>query len=407
MPYDVIVVGAGAAGLMAAGTAVKARKQVLLLDKNERPARKVMITGKGRCNLTNRTDVNGLIAAVTRNGKFLYSAFHRFSAEDTICLFEELGVPLKTERGNRVFPVSDKAVDIVDALARYAKGAMYVTGRAVELLMENGAVLGVKTEDGRSFFAESVILATGGMSYPTTGSTGDGYALAEAAGHTLQPSSPSLVPLEAHDGWVTDLQGLALKNIGLSVYEEGVAKPIYTDFGELMFAHFGITGPTVLSASAHLQPEKIARYTFFIDLKPALDEKQLDARVLRDFSKYSNKDIKNAMADLLPQRLIPVIIKKSGLNAAMKVNQLTKSERTALVTTLKSLPVHVHRFRPLEEAIVTRGGVKTNEISPTTMESKCCKGLFFAGELMDVDAYTGGFNLQIAFSTGFLAGENA
>ncbi len=407
MPYDVIVVGAGAAGLMAAGTAARAGKKVALLEKNARPARKVMITGKGRCNLTNRTDNNGLIAAAVHGGKFLYSAFHRFSAEDTIRLLEDLGVPLKTERGNRVFPVSDKAVDIVDALARYAKGAQYITGRASELLIENGAVRGVTTEDGRSFVAGSVVLATGGLSYPATGSTGDGYALAQAAGHTVQPLYPSLVPLEVQDGWVTTLQGLALKNVGVSVYEAGKPKPVYTDFGELLFAHFGITGPTVLSASAHLEPAKISSYTVSIDLKPALDEKQLDQRILRDFAKYSNKDLKNAMVDLLPQRLIPVILRKAGIDMAAKPNQLQKVQRAALVRLLKELPVSVRGFRPIEEAIVTRGGVTTAEISPATMQSKLCRGLFFAGEIMDVDAYTGGFNLQIAFSTGFLAGENA
>lgn len=407
MPYDVIIVGAGAAGLLAAGTAVRAGKTVALLEKNARPARKVMITGKGRCNLTNHTDNNGLISAAVHGGKFLYSAFHRFSAEDTMRLFESLGVPLKTERGNRVFPVSDKAVDIVDALARYAAGAQFIRGRVSALLIEDGAVHGVQTEDGRCFSAGSVVLATGGLSYPATGSTGDGYALAKAAGHTVQPLSPSLVPLEAQDGWVTDLQGLALKNVGVSVYEAGKAKPVYTDFGELLFTHFGVSGPTVLSASAHLQPERIDRYTLQIDLKPALDIKQLDQRILRDFAKYANKDLKNAMADLLPQRLIPVLLRKAALDASAKPNQLTKAQRAVLVQTLKALPLTLRRFRPVEEAVVTRGGVKTAEISPSTMQSKLCKGLFFAGEIMDVDAYTGGFNLQIAFSTGFLAGENA
>lgn len=407
MPYDVIVVGGGAAGLMAAGTALRAGKNVALLERNDRCARKVMITGKGRCNVTNAVDINGLISAVPHGGKFLYSAFNRFSAEDTMRLFEELGVPLKIERGNRVFPVSDKAVDIVDALVRYAKNAKRITGRAVELLIKNGAVCGVRTEDGRCFEAGSVILATGGLSYPSTGSTGDGYAMAKAAGHTVQPLHPSLVPLEVQEGWVTALQGLALKNIAVSIYEQGKSKPVYTDFGELMFAHFGITGPTVLSASAHLNPEKIGQYTVCIDLKPALDAKQLDQRILRDFAKYSNKGLKNAMTDLLPQRLIPIVIRCAGLHAELKVNQLARSQREGLVQTLKSLPLSVKKFRPVEEAIVTRGGVTTAEIHPSVMESKLCKNLFFAGEVMDVDAYTGGFNLQIAFSTGFLAGENA
>lgn len=407
MTYDVIIVGAGAAGLMAAGTAVRAGKKVALIEKNARPARKVMITGKGRCNLTNHTDNNDLIAATVHGGKFLYSAFNSFSAEDTMQLFESLGVRLKVERGNRVFPESDKAVDIVDALTRYAKGAQYITGCAAKLLIENGRVQGVVTEDGRSLNSCSVVLATGGMSYPGTGSTGDGYALAKSAGHTVQPLYPSLVPLEVRDGWVTPLQGLSLKNVGISVYEPGKSKPCYTDFGELLFTHFGISGPTVLSASAHLEPEKIGSYSLFIDLKPALDEKQLDQRILRDFAKHSSKDLKNAMVDLLPQRMIPVILRKAGLDMALKPNQLTKVQRAAIVRALKALPLEISGFRPIEEAVVTRGGVTTTEISPATMQSKLCKGLFFAGEIMDVDAYTGGFNLQIAFSTGFLAGENA
>lgn len=406
MQYDVIVVGAGAAGLLAAGTAANNGKNVALIERNERPARKVMITGKGRCNVTNYTDVAGLIKAVPQGGKFLYSAFNRFTAEDTMRLIEELGVPLKVERGNRVFPVSDKSVDIVDALVRYAKNAKRITARVSELYLKDGAVCGVKTEDGRTILADSVIIATGGLSYPTTGSTGDGYKLAEAVGHTLQPCYPSLVPLEVQEGWVTDLQGLALKNVGVSVYEQGKSKPVYTDFGELMFAHFGITGPTVLSASSHLKPENIDKYVFYIDLKPALDEKQLDNRLLRDFAKFSNKDLKNAMAELLPSRLIPVIIKKAGLDVASKINQLSKQQRLALVKTLKALPLTVADFRPISEAIITRGGVKTTEINPATMQSKLCKGLYFAGEIIDVDAYTGGFNLQIAFSTGHLAGES-
>ncbi len=407
MEYDVIVVGGGAAGLMAAGTATAAGKKVLLLERNERPARKVMITGKGRCNVTNNTDINGLIAAIPKGGKFLYSAFNRFSAEDTIRLFEELGVPLKTERGNRVFPVSDKSVDIVDALVRYAKSAKRITTRVSELLLEDGALKGVSTEDGQNFYAKSVVLATGGLSYPTTGSTGDGYKFAESAGHTVNPLYPSLVPLETQEGWVTDLQGLSLKNVAVSFYEEGKTKPVFTDFGEMMFAHFGVTGPTVLSASAHLNPDKINQYKMQIDLKPALDEKQLDNRLLRDFSKHANKDLKNAMVDLLPTRLIPIVIRQSGLDIGCKVNQLSKPQRMSLVKTLKALTLQITNFRPISEAVITRGGVKTSEINPATMESKLLNGLYFAGEIIDVDAYTGGFNLQIAFSTGFLAGENS
>ena len=407
MEYDVIVVGGGAAGLMAAGTATSAGKKVLLIERNERPARKVMITGKGRCNVTNNTDINGLISAIPKGGKFLYSAFNRFSAEDTMRLFEELGVPLKTERGNRVFPVSDKSVDIVDALARYAKAAKRITARTTELIIENGVLKGVSTEDGQSFYAKSVVIATGGLSYPTTGSTGDGYKFAESAGHTVNSLYPSLVPLETAEGWVTDLQGLSLKNVAVSFYEEGKTKAVYTDFGEMMFAHFGVTGPTVLSASAHLNPDKINQYKMQIDLKPALDEKQLDNRLLRDFSKHANKDLKNAMVDLLPSRLIPIVIRQSGLDVGCKVNQLSKSQRLSLVKTLKALTLQITDFRPISEAVITRGGVKTSEINPATMESKLLNGLYFAGEIIDVDAYTGGFNLQIAFSTGFLAGENS
>lgn len=407
MDYDVIVVGGGASGLMAAGTAAGLGKRVCIIEKNERPARKVMITGKGRCNVTNDTDVNGLIASVTRNAKFLYSSFRNFSAEDTKTLFTQLGVPLKTERGNRVFPVSDKAVDIVDALVKYAKNAELISDTVTELLFDGGSVIGVNTKSGKTVFANSVILATGGLSYPLTGSTGDGYEFAKSAGHTVSPLYPSLVPLNAHEGWVSDLSGLTLKNIAVLFFEEGKPRPVYTDFGELMFAHFGITGPTVLSASAHLDPEKIDKYTAVIDLKPALDENKLDARILRDFSAYGMKDLKNAMIDLLPSRLIPVVIRQAQLDPARKVSGVTKEERRRIISALKGLKITVTGFRPISEAVVTRGGVNVKEIDPATMESKICRGLYFAGELIDVDAYTGGFNLQIAFATGYTAGLNA
>lgn len=411
MSQKILIVGAGAAGLLAAGTASGLGKDVVILERNERPARKVMITGKGRCNVTNNCkELNELISNVPVNGRFLYSAFSNFMPSDTIDLVEDMGVTLKCERGNRVFPVSDKAVDIVDALTHYGTddGAEIVNGRAKELIIEDGVLKGVRTFEGEEIFADSVIVATGGMSYPQTGSTGDGYELARQAGHTIIEPKPSLVPLTAHEGFCSELMGLSLRNVGMKVVDtKKNNKTVYEDFGEMLFTHFGVSGPMVLSASSHLREMEKNRYHIFIDLKPALTAEQLDARILRDFSENTNKDYINALGALLPRKLIPVVVRLSGIKGNTKVNQITKEERRRLVELLKSFKVTVKGFRPIEEAIVTSGGVKVSEINPKTMESKLLPNLYFAGEVIDVDAYTGGFNLQIAFSTGRLAGENA
>ena len=410
MTAQLIVIGAGAAGLMAAGTAARLGVDTILIERNERPARKVMITGKGRCNVTNAcTSLQDLIASVPVNGRFLYSAFSRFMPADTIDFFESRGVPLKKERGNRVFPVSDKAVDIVDCLVSYAQksGARIVNGRVTQLVIEDGCVKGVKTEDGATITADCVIVATGGMSYPQTGSTGDGYTLAQQAGHSIVSLKPSLVPLEAHEGFCSDLMGLSLRNISIKVYDTKRSnKVIYEDFGEMLFTHFGVSGPVILSASSHIREMERGRYKIGIDLKPALSEEQLDARILRDFSENINRNYINALNSLLPKKLVPVIVKLSRIPMTTKVNQITKEQRKDLAVLLKNFTVTVTDYRPVEEAIVTSGGVDTKQINPKTMESKLVRGLYFAGEVIDVDAYTGGFNLQIAFSTGRLAAQS-
>lgn len=409
MSDKVIVIGAGAAGLMAAGVAAERGKEVILIEKNDKPARKVMITGKGRCNVTNNCNlINDLISNVPTNGRFMYSAFSRFMPSDTIDFFEDMGVSLKVERGDRVFPESDKASDIVDALNAFSQdaGAKRIKGTVKELLIDDLAVKGVVLDDGTELMAESVIVATGGASYPLTGSTGDGYRFAEQAGHTVIDIKPSLVPVVCHEGFCMDLQGLSLKNVEISVYDTETYKEIYKDFGEMLFTHFGVSGPLILSASSHMKDIKERKYEIHIDLKPALSYEQLDKRIQRDFLENSNKNFINALDALLPKKLVPVIVKLSGIKPSTKVNQITKEMRAKLVNILKDMKVTVLRFRPIEEAIITSGGVSTKEIDPKTMESKLCKGLFFAGEVIDVDAYTGGFNLQIAFSTGRLAGES-
>lgn len=383
--------------------------EITVIEKNERPARKLMITGKGRCNVTNNCDIDTLIANVPKNGKFLFSAFSGFSSADTMRLFESLGVPLKTERGNRVFPVSDKAVDIVDALVCAVKksGVKLVRGVAEKIIVKDGAVIGVKTEKGDIYPADSVILATGGMSYPLTGSTGDGYKMAAELSHSVTELKPSLVPLTVHEGFCSRLAGLSLKNVTLSVFEEGKKKPIFSELGEMLFTHFGISGPLTLSASAHMRKIGKAAYTAYIDLKPALSPEQLDSRILRDFEGEKNKDFANSLDKLLPKSIIPVIIALSGIEPSLKVNQISREMRAALIKAIKTMPLHITGFRPIEEAIITGGGISVKEINPSTMESKLVKGLYFAGEIIDADAYTGGFNLQIAFSTGFAAGKNA
>lgn len=407
---NIVIIGGGAAGLMAAISAANKYQgggaKIVVIEKNNRPARKVMITGKGRCNVCNNCDIDTLIANTPRNPRFLYSAFSAFTPQDTIDFFENAGVPLKTERGNRVFPVSDKAVDVVDALVNTAKanGVIIINAEADIVLNENGAIIGVKLANGEVLPADSVVIATGGVSYPVTGSTGDGYRFAKTLGHTVTEVAGSLVPLNCHEGFCTHLSGLTLKNVTLSLFENGKKKPAYSEMGEMLFTHFGISGPLALSASAYVRQGK--EYIVLIDLKPALSMEMLDSRILRDFSELQNKDFINSLDGLLPKSLIPVVVKLSGIERDKKVNQISREERMRLCEVIKKLPLHITGLRPVEEAIITRGGVSVKEINPATMESKLITGLFFAGEVIDVDAFTGGFNLQIAFSTGFLAGQN-
>ncbi len=409
MTNEIIVIGAGAAGMMAAIQAASNGNSVTMLERNDRPGRKIVITGKGRCNVTNATNLlNDLIAAVPVNGRFLYSAFSSFMPQDTIDFFEEQGVPLKIERGNRVFPVSDSSLDIVDALYGAAKkaGVKLRNGRATELVIENGEVIAVKTEDGEILGCSGAIVATGGKSYPGTGSTGDGYELAAQAGHTVTQLKPSLVPLEAHEGFCSQLQGLSLRNVAIRVEDTQKYRTVYEDFGEMIFTHYGVSGPIILSASSHMRDMQKEKYVIHIDLKPALSHEQLDKRVIKDFTENANKDYINSLGLLLPRKLIPVIASLSGIKASTKTNQITREQRAGLVDLLKDFKVTVTGFRPLDEAIITSGGVKVNEVDPKTMRSKLVPNLAFAGEVLDVDAYTGGFNLQIAFSTGYAAGNN-
>ena len=406
--YDVIVVGGGAAGLMAAGTAASRGLKVLLTEKNDRPGKKILISGKGRCNITNNTDVEGLIENTPGNGTFLYSAFYTFSNMDIINLLNELGLETKVERGGRVFPVSDKAKDVVDALNKYVRenGAEIKYNSEVKSLkIADGQVTGVNLSDGSFIPSKKVIICTGGISYPGTGSTGDGYDMAKTVGHRIVDLKPSLVALVTKEEYIKELQGLSLRNIEITVTDKKGRK-VYTDFGELLFTHFGLSGPVILSASRHILPYGYKDVKISIDLKPALDEAKLDSRIQRDFEEYSRKQFKNALDDLLPQKLIPVILKLSQIPPDKFVNQITKAERNNLVMLLKHFEATVCGARSIKEAIVTAGGVDTREINPSTMESKLCKGLFFAGDVIDVDAYTGGFNLTIAFSTGHLAGLN-
>ena len=409
MIFDILVVGAGAAGLMAAGYAAELGAKVCLLEKMDRPGKKLSITGKGRCNVTNNCSRDIFMDSVPGNGKFLYGAFSGFSCQDTIAFFESHGLPLKTERGNRVFPVSDKAQDVVDTLVRYNEegNVTFLKGRAVSLLQEDNTVRGVRLENGKELFAGSVILACGGASYPGTGSNGDGYRLAQEGGHSIRPLKPSLVPLVAVGEDCRDMMGLSLRNIGLSVWDNAKKKEIYRDFGELLFTHFGLSGPVILSASSHMRQMEPGRYRVDIDLKPALRPEQLDARLQRDFSQNLNRDFLNSLSALLPRKLIPVAVKRSGIPGNKKCNSITREERQHFGALLKAFSVDITGFRPIEEAIVTSGGVNVREVSPHTMESKLLPGLFFAGEMLDVDAYTGGFNLQIAFSTGRAAAAGA
>ncbi len=398
----IAVIGGGASGLMAAGTAASYGGCVTLFEKNNMLGKKLLITGKGRCNVTNNCTMEDFMNNVPVNNKFLYSAYTNFTSEDTIEFFENMGVSLKTERGNRVFPVSDKASDIVNALKKYIKNN--------NVKIVNEEVLSIEKESENDFLIVSskekyvfdkVIIATGGASYPGTGSTGFGYSVAKKFGHTVNDIKPSLVPLVIKEDICKKLQGLSLKNIKLSLLEND--KIVYSELGEMLFTHFGMSGPLVLSASSHIRDLK-NKYKISIDLKPGLDEKKLDERILRDFSQNLNKDFSNSLSKLLPQKLIPEIIKLSGIPFDKKVNAITKGQRQNLCILIKNMQFSVEGFRPIEEAIITSGGINIKEINPKTMESKICEGLYFCGEVLDVDGYTGGFNLQIAFSTGYLAG---
>lgn len=403
----IIIIGGGAAGLIASATAAKRGEDVTVIEKNSRPARKVMITGKGRCNVTNACfDLDDLINSVVTNKRFMYSAFSSFMPYDTIALIEEMGVPTKIERGNRVFPESDKAVDIVDALVKNAKqsGVKFVEGTVTSFNTENNVIKSVNLADGTIVDGDAFAICTGGMSYQSTGSTGDGYRLAESVGHSITDIEPALISLVASNGFVPKLQGLSLRNISIKLLDG--EKGIYSDFGEMLFTHYGVSGPVILSASSHMTHPKEHNYKIVIDLKPALDEPTLDKRIQRDFAENTNKDFINSLSKLLPNKLIPVIVKLSGIEPSEKVNQITKPQRQNLVHLLKNFTVNISDFRPINEAIITSGGVDVKEINPKTMGSKIIDNLFFAGEVIDVDAYTGGFNLQVAFSTGYLCGMN-
>lgn len=401
---DVLIIGGGASGLFAAVQLAWQGREVTVVEHMSVPGKKLLITGKGRCNITNNSGIENVMANIPRNPRFLYSALSRFTPEDTMAFFESLGVELKTERGNRVFPVSDKSSSIVGALVNAAKdaGVRFITDKALELIMEDKRVKGVRCEKG-SYFSDNVIVATGGKSYPKTGSMGDGYDFAGQAGHKVTDLTPSLCPVVTEEKEPSEMMGLSLKNCTLSLYERGREKPVFSELGEMLFTHFGLSGPLILSASAHMDKIEKSKYIVSIDLKPALSYEKLDERILRDFGDFPNRDFSNSLNKLLPSKMIPVIIKMSGIMPYKKVNQITRDEREVLVKLLKDLRFTVKSLRPIEEAIITRGGVNVNEISPKTMESKLIKGLYFIGEILDVDAYTGGYNLQIAFSTAYAA----
>lgn len=401
MSYDCIVIGGGPAGMFAAVTAARQGRKVLLLERNDRLGKKLLITGKGRCNVTNDCSAQEVLQNTPRNGRFLYSAMTAFPPEKTKAFFEERGCALKTERGNRVFPVSDKAQSVLDCLQNELRrsGVTVRTARVKSISTENNIVCGVRIHDA-VIETRNVILATGGASYPTTGSTGDGYAMAAELGHTVVPAEGSLVPLETAGTDCQEMQGLSLRNCAVKLLN-AKGKVLYKDFGELLFTHFGVSGPTVLSASCHLKGEGCR---LVIDLKPALEENKLDERIQRDMEMYKNRSMENALTDLLPRSMIPVVLRRLEIDPGMQANSLTKQKRRALVELLKAFSVEITGKRPVEEAIITSGGVKVSEIDPKTMESKKIHGLYFAGEIIDCDAYTGGFNLQIAWATAYAAG---
>lgn len=399
---DIIIIGGGAAGCFAAVHAARLGKSVLVFEKNERLGRKLRITGKGRCNVTNNSPMEEHMRNIPVNPRFLYSAFSMYGAADVMDFFEELGVPLKTERGNRVFPVSDRADDIADALVREMKrlGVKVVNRRVSGLITEDGRCCGVRA-GGEVYSSGSVLIACGGKSYPNTGSDGDGYSFAKSAGHTVTELKPSLVPLTSPDRYCAEMMGLSLRNVTLTLFDR--EKSIYSEMGEMLFTHFGMSGPLVLSSSSHIRDMQPDRYSVRIDLKPALSPEQLDARIQRDFAENLNRDFVNGIRKLLPSKLIPVAVRLSGIAPEQKVNGITREERRKFGELLKAFPVRISGFRPIDEAIITSGGVSVKEINPKTMESKLLPGLYFAGEVIDVDAYTGGFNLQIAFSTAYAA----
>ncbi len=406
MTAEVIIIGGGASGAFASIISARMGRKVILFEKNERIGRKLRITGKGRCNLTNNCTNDELMNNIPVNPRFLYSAFSSFSPQDTMDFFESLGVPLKTERGRRVFPVSDNANDIADALEKEMKkcGVKIIHETVRHILTDDNICTGVITSSGKEYNAESVLIATGGKSYPATGSTGDGYTLANELGHTVTNICPSLVPLVIKEKCCSEMMGLSLRNVCLSLFDYD--KCIFSEQGEMLFTHFGVSGPLVLSASSHIRDMKSGRYRISIDMKPALNEQQLDKRIQRDFIENQNRDFINAVRNLLPAKMIPVAVRLSGIPADKKANSITKEERHKFAEIIKNFTLKVENFRPVEEAIITNGGIPVREINPKTMESRLVSGLFFAGEVIDVDAYTGGFNLQIAFSTAYSAGIN-
>ncbi len=403
---DVCVIGGGAAGMMAAITAASAGASVVLVERGDRLGVKLRITGKGRCNVTNDCDASEVLENVTGGAKFLNAAVRGFPPRSVMTFFEEAGVPLKTERGNRVFPVSDRAADVAEALEKKlrALGVAVMKARATGIEYENGAVSAVETSDG-TVECSAAIVCTGGLSYPKTGSTGDGYGFAAAAGHGIRETKASLVPLCSDDGYCARMQGLSLKNVRIALERSGCGR-IFEELGEAQFTHFGMTGPLILSASAHMRDES-EKYVLHIDLKPGLDAVALDERILRDFSKNLNREFKNSLDELAPRLLIPVLVERSGIPPQTKVNSVTRAQRKALVELFKDYTVDITTKRPIDEAVVTAGGVELGEVNPSTMQSKLAEGLYFAGEVLDLDAYTGGFNLQIAWSTGRLAGLKA